>query len=559
MKKTQPKARNFKCRSAASMAIAVGLAFLLSACGDDSSSSASDLSGPESSSVESSSDDEGVSSSSSTKKATNSSAMSSSSVKSSSSVESSGGDGEWNVSKESFLNPKIEYGGMTDDRDGQVYKTVEICDEDKSLCQTWMAENLNFKSAKSYCYDDVDANCAVAGRLYVWDSASEACPEGWHLPTDQEFETLFKMVEPDFERETSGYVNSAVAGTKLKSKEGWMLYKDVPAGSDDYGFSAIPAGIRDGSGVSRGVDEATGFWSSTMEMDGYATEVALENEKGGVYVALNRTNVGLSVRCILSTPAPIEEPASSSSVQSSSSVSSSSGGWSWDVPKESFLNSEIEYGEMTDIRDGQVYKTVTIGDGANAQTWMAENLNYADSINTVSLKGKSWCYVNKDENCAVAGRLYTWAAAIDSAALANDADNPQECGYGKKCSLPTVVQGICPSGWHLPSYDDWMALFTAVGGQDKAGSALKSLTGWESFDGVPAGNDAYGFSVLPAGNGANGTSFDDAGKASNFWSASQGEGAGYGANGMVLYYDKELADLDYLSKFYAYSIRCLKD
>jgi uncharacterized protein (TIGR02145 family) len=48
---------------------------------------------------------------------------------------------------------------------------------------------------------------------------------------------------------------------------------------------------------------------------------------------------------------------------------------------------------------------------------------------------RSWCYNKKDENCAVGGRLYTWAAAIDSVMLATDADNPQDCGYGKTCTL----------------------------------------------------------------------------------------------------------------------------
>ena len=62
--------------------------------------------------------------------------------------------------------------------------------------------------------------------------------------------------------------------------------------------------------------------------------------------------------------------------------------WNWDVPKECRFNPDIDYGTMTDERDGKVYKTVKIGD----QTWMAENLNYADSTKTPSLKGKSWCF-----------------------------------------------------------------------------------------------------------------------------------------------------------------------
>ncbi|MCF0224656.1 MAG: hypothetical protein HUK20_10340, partial [Fibrobacter sp.] len=66
-------------------------------------------------------------------------------------------------------------------------------------------------------------------------------------------------------------------------------------------------------------------------------------------------------------------------------------------------------GTLFDSRNGIVYKTVTIG----TQTWMAENLNYDDSVSTPNLKGGSWCYDNKDENCETYGRLYTWAAAMN--------------------------------------------------------------------------------------------------------------------------------------------------
>ena len=91
--------------------------------------------------------------------------------------------------------------------------------------------------------------------------------------------------------------------------------------------------------------------------------------------------------------------------------------WNW---KETYLNPEITYGTMTDSRDNKVYKTVKIGN----QVWMAENLNYSDSSTTPSLKGNSWCYDDKAGYCIVAGRLYTWAAAMSE---------------------------ICPNGWHLPT------------------------------------------------------------------------------------------------------------
>ncbi|WP_407441904.1 fibrobacter succinogenes major paralogous domain-containing protein [Fibrobacter sp.] len=227
------------------------------------------------------------------------------------------------------------------------------------------------------------------------------------------------------------------------------------------------------------------------------------------------------------------------------------GGWTFDVPKEARLNPEITYGTMTDKRDNKTYETVKIGD----QVWMAENLNYDYNKGTA----KSYCYDDIEANCEVTGRLYTWAAAIDSVALANDADNPQICGYGVECTLPTVVQGVCPDGWHLPSYDEWQTLFTAVGGSSKAGTALKSQTGWNSQTGDAADRDAYGFSALPAGRRNGGGNFINAGDYANFWSASQYEGNSYSAYYVFLYYYDEKARRDYLNKGHGFSVRCLQN
>ena len=180
--------------------------------------------------------------------------------------------------------------------------------------------------------------------------------------------------------------------------------------------------------------------------------------------------------------------------------------WSWEVPRELHLNPEISYGTLADARDGKTYKTVTIG----KLTWMAENLNYSDSVATPSLKGKSWCYDNVAANCDVTGRLYTWAAAIDSVKLANDTVNPQTCGYGHVCyptmcgkemgcSQPLMLQGVCPDGWHLPRRDEWDMLMKEAGGTN--GLDLISQTGWYCD-----GNNALGLSVIPSGLGG-GNSF----------------------------------------------------
>ncbi|PBC73606.1 fibrobacter succinogenes major paralogous domain-containing protein [Fibrobacter intestinalis] len=198
---------------------------------------------------------------------------------------------------------------------------------------------------------------------------------------------------------------------------------------------------------------------------------------------------------------------SSSTILSSSSekVSSSSVTEVQEKPNWKYLNPDISYGIFQDARDGQFYKTVQIGE----QVWMAENLNYDYNEGTA----KSYCYNNSADSCAKYGRLYLWSAAMDSAAVFGDAG--KGCGYGSTCAAgsATVVRGVCPEGWHLPSNTEWKILFATIGGKDFAGILLKSKSGWDNYAGESGnGTDGYGFSVLPAGDRDGGGSYDNAGE-----------------------------------------------
>lgn len=132
---------------------------------------------------------------------------------------SSGGNKAWN-----YLNPNIPYGEFVDSRDGQVYKTVQIG------TQIWMAQNMNYKTENSR--EDLGYGGA---KLYRWHEAMEACPTGWHLPSREEFVLLITSVGGMY-----APITPAV-GKILKSAKGWMIDVDGK-GTDDFGFSAIPAG-----------------------------------------------------------------------------------------------------------------------------------------------------------------------------------------------------------------------------------------------------------------------------------------------------------------------------
>lgn len=246
------------------------------------------------------------------------------------------------------------------------------------------------------------------------------------------------------------------------------------------------------------------------------------------------------------------EKLSETSSSSVGEAKSSSSSVALATPCKTETEDNCEYGTLLDERDGQEYKTVKIGD----QWWMTENLNYADSAKTPSLKGKSWCYDNVAKNCDIAGRLYTWAAAIDSVKLANDADNPQDCGYmrSSKNILPDVVHGICPDGWHLPDYRDFSNMLVHVGGYSIAGTVLKSQSDWNEGGN---GTDTFGFNVLPAGIRIEDGSFDGLGDGTDFWSATESDLEQ--AFSLYASYENEYSGVMDYAKNYAFSIRCVKD
>jgi len=175
----------------------------------------------------------------------------------------------------------VKKGSFTDIRDGKTYKTVKLDN------QTWMAENLNYDAKDSKCYDNKSDNCKKYGRLYDWETAKKACPNGWHLPSKKEWETL----DADSDKK---------AGNRLKAKSGWSNNGN---GTDDYSFSALPGGgYSDGFGISAESFYSVGnygyWWSgSKYGDDAYHRIMSYESEDARWDYGSGKS-YSFSVRCI---------------------------------------------------------------------------------------------------------------------------------------------------------------------------------------------------------------------------------------------------------------------
>jgi uncharacterized protein (TIGR02145 family) len=165
---------------------------------------------------------------------------------------------------------------FTDSRDGKKYGTIKIG------TQTWMSENLNYE-ANGKCYENDPANCQKYGKLYDWNTALNACPKGWHLPNNDEWQTLV------------AFAGDKVAGKKLKSRSGWDKSGN---GTDIFGFSALPGGYGSSGGSFYG-GGIYGYWwvsSESNASNAYSRGINYN------YESTSRLNSGksllFSVRCV---------------------------------------------------------------------------------------------------------------------------------------------------------------------------------------------------------------------------------------------------------------------
>ncbi|MEM7105032.1 MAG: fibrobacter succinogenes major paralogous domain-containing protein [Bacteroidota bacterium] len=180
-------------------------------------------------------------------------------------------------------------GTFTDPRDGKTYNTIEIGN------QTWFAENLNYDGATSWCYDDLAINCEEYGKLYLWSTAVNVCPSGWHLPSEAELIELVNFL---------GGQNQA--GFKLREggAEHW-IETDPNIMYNESGFTGLPGGFGSvGNYLYQGT--AGTFWSSTT----YEIVPGNTSNANTLYIGHTGNNfmgrvlfsskdVAASVRCIM--------------------------------------------------------------------------------------------------------------------------------------------------------------------------------------------------------------------------------------------------------------------
>ena len=200
---------------------------------------------------------------------------------------------------------------------------------------------------------------------------------------------------------------------------------------------------------------------------------------------------------------------------------------------------------VTDPRDGKVYSTILIG----SQCWFSQNLNIGTRISLPNQQANNggiekYCYNDNEANCDLYGGIYLWNELMN---------------YGM-----SGIQGICPSGWHVPSDQEWCTLLQSIDptvncsattwtGTD-AGLKMKSTTGWV---GGGNGNNASGFNVLPAGGVVGTGFFDGQGWWGHFWTSTLLTSPDSWRYGFEYYQNKALrATAGY---WVGYPCRCIRD
>lgn len=201
-----------------------------------------------------------------------------------------------------------------DSRDGSTYSTVLVGN------QCWLAENLNVgvmiddsidqvnnSSLERWCYNDNLDSCKKYGGLYQWNEMMQyglvtgnqgICPQGWHIPSDDEWCALENYLETDtIYCDLTGWFEVNAGGYMKETKTGYWLTPNIGA-TNSSGFSALPGGFSL-NGESSEINVTGIFWTSsvsTPNVDAYSHSLTSDN--AGIFHSAQLVNKGCSVRCI---------------------------------------------------------------------------------------------------------------------------------------------------------------------------------------------------------------------------------------------------------------------
>lgn len=483
-----------------------------------------------------------------------------------------------------------------DSRDGQAYPTVQVGD------QCWMAKNMNIgdKSVsqddneliEKYCYDALESNCDEYGGLYEWDEMMQystepglqgICPTGWILPTSDEWSTLVAFLGGE-----------GFAGGPLKEAGTSHWFSPNAGATNSSGFTALPGGYRTPFGGFSYMGVQHIAWLSNQNDASTSTRVILSKDIYGVITDSYDKNYAYSVRCmkgetqtsqLIVTPQnrDVTEQMGSKSFDITTELnytveenvewldvepSGGSGNSSIIVYYDINSTNETRIGEITvigeggspsvtvtvtqngvitcgqelkDVRDGQNYPTVQIGE----QCWMAKNLNIGTRIDgtTESVDNneiEKYCNEDIESNCDVYGGLYQWDEMMNY--FTQPGGN-----------------GICPYGWHLPEKSEWETLIDFLGGASLAGGELKE-TGTSHWQSPNAGaTNSSGFTALPAGERTSSGNFVLTGNYNYYWTSSQNNEEDDDPWYTLLNYQNAYAEMVWASPTVGFSVRCIQD
>lgn len=203
-------------------------------------------------------------------------------------------DNEGGSSSDEITINIITNSSITDSRDGQTYKTILIGE------QWWMAENLNYDAGNnSWEYENNSNYGDIYGRLYNWETACDVCPDGWHLPNDDEWKELEKYLGMS-SVEASDYNYRGTNEGGLLKEEGTTHWNEPNFGAtNESGFSALPGGARsEYNQYFYELGYSAYFWTSTENGSFYAFYRALNYEVSTIYRSTEEKKDGFSVRCI---------------------------------------------------------------------------------------------------------------------------------------------------------------------------------------------------------------------------------------------------------------------